>query len=95
MTASQIIAMCQMICLLMLLWGLWQDGRVMRRQSLLMKDYQKTIKALQEQIDWQNGDLSRISHKLVQANNKIAMLTMQNENLRSTVAVLTDAAEED
>ncbi len=95
MTASQVVDMCQMICILMLLWGLWQDGRVMRRQSLLMKDYQKTIKALQEQIDWQNGDLSRISQKLVQANNKIALLTMQNEGLRSTVAVLTDAAEED
>lgn len=95
MTVSQVVDMCQMICIGMLIWELWQDGRVMKRQSLLMKDHQKTIKALQEQIDWQNGDLSRLNQKLVQANNKAALLSLQNENLRSTVAILTDAAEEE
>lgn len=80
---------------LVLTWELHQTTRVMRRQQAIMQDCRYTIKALQEQIDWQNEDLQASSRKLIQANNKIAMLNLQNEDLRKTVAVLTDAAEEE
>ena len=79
----------------MLIWELFQTTRVMRCQSLLLKDRQRTIKALQEQMDGQDDDMSCLSQKLFAANNKIAMLTLQNEDLRKTITSLTDAAEEE
>jgi ABC-type transporter Mla subunit MlaD len=80
---------------IVLTWKLYQLNQLVDALRHLTEQYRDTIRALQEQIDWQNGDLQANSRRLVQANNKIAMLNLQNEDLRKTVAVLTDAAEEE
>ncbi len=69
--------------------------QLLREQRSIIAQYRNMVKALHEQIDRQDDDMACLSQKLFAANNKIAMLSLQNEDLRKTIAVLTDAAEEE